>query len=564
MTSPRNSPTGEAVSKLSETSSSLQRDIVWRPSSFIDKGSIMHDPVKTPPNVVLDNLATGNVGVNEAILRVTGASILPHPVLLQALKDSFFEHVVFYYSVVDPGDVAGPNASVLLQQVVCLAGGLMRHGEDSVGLAGSQYEKAKTLIHIGFEPDQLTVLKSLCLMSCWSASSPYLVTLDGPWHWTGMASRMALQLGLQKQSSYSNRQGAGCLRRIFWHLQVSIMHLLFLKRRPEYCFQRNVINDLTQTSEILMTACWGRPLLLRPEDTDVPPISEEDFSVQNFGAIATTWMTKLIQIVGVITTLKSRKGGPTSAEVEAVVASLYGWLADLPEDLRLFNPDGTRKPFNQQRTETFIFYFVAIILTQTASRSASPTWRTSPASVLAASCAARLYDEIRCRERVVHLIHYHAFLVLAVGVVLISHQPQSQEKETLLRRDLDVIHSILEGMSPKYGGARAILQKFKDAPRDFGGDRVDESSCTRSDTAGSHTLSTAKIVQRHMGDLFAFPSEMCENMDILSQNNDTGDEVIFQDDALGNFGQMGEDFDDINSFMDVLGMDFTNFDGANG
>ncbi|KAK1450662.1 4-carboxymuconolactone decarboxylase [Colletotrichum cuscutae] len=44
---------------------------------------------------------------------------------------------------------------------------------------------------------------------------------------------------------------------------------------------------------------------------------------------------------------------------------------------------------------------------------------------------------------------------------------------------------------------------------------------------------------------------MCENMDILSQNNDTRDEVIFQDDALGSFGQMGEDFDDINSFMDL-------------
>ncbi|KAF4784296.1 hypothetical protein HER10_EVM0006625 [Colletotrichum scovillei] len=117
----------------------------------------MHDPVKTPPTVVLDNLTTGNAGVNEAILRVTGAGILPQPVLLQALKDSFFEHVVFYYYMVDPGDVAGPNASVLLQQAVCLAGSLMRHGEDSVGLAASQYEKAKTLIHTGFEPDQLTM-----------------------------------------------------------------------------------------------------------------------------------------------------------------------------------------------------------------------------------------------------------------------------------------------------------------------------------------------------------------------------------------------------------------------
>ncbi|KAK1636391.1 hypothetical protein BDP81DRAFT_37420 [Colletotrichum phormii] len=391
----------------------------------------------------------------------------------------------------------------------------MRHGKDSVDLASSQYEKVKTLAHVGFELDQLTVLKALCLMSCWSPSSPYLVTLDGPWHWTGMASCMALQLGLQKQSSYINRQSAGCLRRIFWHLQ---------------------------TSEILMTACWGRPLLLRPEDTNVPPLVEEDFTVHNFEATATTWMTKLIQIVGDITTLKFRKGGPTSAEVEAVVASLYGWLTNLPRDLRLFSPDGIKKPFNQQRAEIFIFYFVAIVLIQTVTRSSSSLWRTSPASVLAASCAARLYDEIQCRERVVHLIHYHAFLVLVVGVVLISHQPQSQEKESVLSRDLDVIHCILEGMNAKYGGARAILVKFKDASRDFGGERVDESSSLRSETAGSHALSTARIVQDHMVNLFAFPSEMCENMDILSQINDTRDGGIFQDDA---FGGLGEDFDDI-------------------
>ncbi|KAK1676418.1 hypothetical protein BDP55DRAFT_661192 [Colletotrichum godetiae] len=537
MISPRDSLRGEAVSKVSETSGNLQRDIVWRPSSFIDKGSIMYDPVKTPPTVVLNNLATGNTGTNDAILRVTGASILPQLVLLQALKDSFFEHAAFYYSVVDPGDVSGPSASVLLQQAVCLAGSLMRHGKDSVDLASSQYEKVKTLVHVGFEPDQLTVLKALCLMSCWSPSSPYLVTLDGPWHWTGMASRMALQLGLQKQSSYINRQGAGSLRRIFWHLQ---------------------------TSEILMTACWGRPLLLRPEDTDVPPLSEEDFAVHNFEATATTWMTRLIQIVGDITTLKFRKSGPTSAEVEAVVASLYDWLTNLPEDLRLFSPDGIKKPFTQQRAEIFIFYFVAIILIQTVTRSnSSSMWRTSPASVLAASCAARLYDEIRCRERVVHLIHYHAFLVLVVGVVLISHQPQSQEKESVLSRDLDVIHCILKGMSAKFGGARAILVKFKDAPRDFGGERVEESSSLRSETAGSHGLSTAKIVQDHMVDLFAFPSEMCENMDILSQINDTRDGSIFQDDAFGDLGRLGDDFDDITSFMDVLGMDFANFDGAN-
>lgn len=214
---------GEAIGKSPAGDSSFRQRVEWRPSSFIDQGSIMYDPVKTPPAFVQENLDSGDFGTKEAILRVTGANLLPQPVLLQALKESFFEHVYpLYYSVVDHEDVSGPNASILVQQAVCLAGSLMRHGQDNISLAGSQYEKVKTLIHIGFEPDQLTVLKALCLLSCWSPSSPYIVTLDGPWHWTGVASRMALQLGLQKQSTYVNRENAGCLRRIFWHLQVCV------------------------------------------------------------------------------------------------------------------------------------------------------------------------------------------------------------------------------------------------------------------------------------------------------------------------------------------------------
>ncbi|KAK2603291.1 hypothetical protein N8I77_009757 [Diaporthe amygdali] len=476
--------------------------MVWRPSSFIDQDSIMYDPAKTPPTFVQDNLASGNINTKEAILRVTGANVLPQPILLQALKDSFFEHVhPLYYSVIDREDVSGPNASILVQQAVSLAGSLMRHGQDNMSLAEMQYEKVKTLVHVGFEPDQLTVLKALCLLSCWSPSSPYLVTLDGPWHWTGVASRMALQLGLQKQST--------------------------------------------------------------PEDTDVEPLTEEDFEVQDFGAIASTYMTKLIRIIGKITQLKTKKSGPTDEDVEAAVTSLRDWVTDLPDGLRLFSSEGVKKPFNQHRAEALIFYLVSIILVQTISRNTYSHWRTSAASFLAASCAARLYDEIRCRERAVHLIHFHAFLVLVVGVVLVSHQPQSQEKERIRDRDMEIVRSVLEGMSAKYGGARAILKKFQEIHREAVGGRVDEPSITRNETTSSQASSTAKIVQDHIGDLFPFPVDFCENMDILAHENNSTEEGILQDDALTDFGRW-ENFDDISSFMDVLGMDFTSIDGISG
>lgn len=312
-----------------------------------------------------------------------------------------------------------------------------------------------------------------------------------------------------------------------------------------------------------MAACWGRPLFIRPEDTDVEALTEEDFEVQDFGAIASTYMTKLIRIIGKITQLKTKKSGPTDEDVEAAVTSLCDWVTDLPDGLRLFSSEGVKKPFNQHRAEALIFYLVSIILVQTISRNTHSHWRTSAASFLAASCAARLYDEIRCRERVVHLIHFHAFLVLVVGVVLVSHQPQSQEKERIRDRDMEIVRSVLEGMSAKYGGARAILTKFQEIHREPVGGRVDEPSITRNETTSSQASSTAKIVQDHIGDLFPFPVDFCENMDILAHENNSTEEGILQDDALTDFGRW-ENFDDISSFMDVLGMDFTSIDGISG
>jgi hypothetical protein len=313
-----------------------------------------------------------------------------------------------------------------------------------------------------------------------------------------------------------------------------------------------------------MAACWGRPLFIRPEDTDVEPLTEEDFELQGFGAVASTYMTKLIQIIGKIIQLKSMKSRPTEEDVEAAVTSLCSWVADLPQELRLFSSEGVKRPFNQHRAEALIFYLVSIILVQTMGRNTPSHWRTSAASFLAASCAARLYDEIQCRERAVHLIHFHAFLVLVVGVVLISHQPQSQEKERIRDRDMNIVRSVLEGMSVKYGGARAILKKFQEIRREAVGGGVDEpSNITRSDATGSQASSTAKIVQDHIGDLFPFPLDFCENMDILAQENNSRQEGVWHDDTLTDFGRWGN-FDDVSSFMDVLGMDFTSLEGNSG
>lgn len=155
-----------------------------------------------------------------SILKLTQADVLPKPPLRQALIDAYFEHVHILYPVVERDDLANAGSNILLQQAVCLAGSLVQHDSESVQLCRSQYQKVKTLIYINYENDNIILLKTLCLLTCYSVLPTDRVTLDGPWHWLGVSIRLAIQIGLHKDSTYRQYSNPGCIRRIFWHLVV--------------------------------------------------------------------------------------------------------------------------------------------------------------------------------------------------------------------------------------------------------------------------------------------------------------------------------------------------------
>lgn len=158
--------------------------------------------------------------VREAVLKATEADVLPRPTLRQALVDAFFEHVCHFCPVVDAADLAGPEPSLLLQQTVCLAGSLVRHDRESINMTLSLYEKVKTLIFLNVESDKLALLKALCILPFYSVLRTDHVTLDGPWHWVGMAIRTAIQMGLHKEATCTDPAKIGSHRRIFWYLVV--------------------------------------------------------------------------------------------------------------------------------------------------------------------------------------------------------------------------------------------------------------------------------------------------------------------------------------------------------
>lgn len=191
-----------------------------RQTGFIAAHSVLAFDEPTQPTVSESSISR-SLRVRDAILSATEAEILPVPALRRALIDAFFEQVYHNYAIISHEDVLSPHSSILLQQVICLSGSLTRHGSESMHLAHTLYEKVKTLLYLNYETDDLTTLKTLCLLSCWSVKPPDKISLDGPWYWTGVACRLAIQMGLHRESTYLDNPRSHCLRRIFWHLHVS-------------------------------------------------------------------------------------------------------------------------------------------------------------------------------------------------------------------------------------------------------------------------------------------------------------------------------------------------------
>lgn len=161
-----------------------------------------------------------SVPLRDAILRNTQASVLPRSALLRAWTDAYMTHVFHQCPVINSSDVSGVGTSVLLQQGLCMVGGLMTHDSSGPEQAYELYQKLKLLLFINYEEDCVQTLKTLCLMSCWSLKPSTPVSLDGPWNWTGLAIQLVIQMGLHRESTYATRIDGGCLRRIFWYLYV--------------------------------------------------------------------------------------------------------------------------------------------------------------------------------------------------------------------------------------------------------------------------------------------------------------------------------------------------------
>ena len=176
------------------------------------------------------------VEVSISLPKVTLTDDPPRSVVFKAWADSYIKHAFHHCPVVEQRDLSSPVSSSVLHKAISMAGNLMRHDPSGPTLAQGLYERVKTLIYANHEKDMVKVLKAMCLISLWSGLPCNPVRLDGPWHWIGLAVRLVLQMGLNRESIYRDRPNAGCLRRIFWQLHVCDVSWVMEATLSNRCF----------------------------------------------------------------------------------------------------------------------------------------------------------------------------------------------------------------------------------------------------------------------------------------------------------------------------------------
>ncbi|KAF7591647.1 hypothetical protein BBP40_001286 [Aspergillus hancockii] len=400
--------------------------------------------------------------------------------LRQAMLDSFTESFSHWYPLIDISRITHDTSRVL-ENTLIMAGSLARRIEtvEDLLLPWSLYQQSKEMIYASNGRDLITLLKAICIIACWNLRPPSVISLDGPWHWAGITTRLALQIGMHRETTYSRLEDSSSCRRIWWHL----------------------VN-----SDVLQAACWGGPCLFRLQNQDVQlpqQSNSENILLQVF-----------IQTTRLLVILRQAVELDISSPSD-IVAALAGWHQNIPLPLKLYDITGYRNSYNKPINEMYILYFAIIIhIFFRHEVNEGHRARVSRITIAAFSCMVQLYEEIYHREQSNRLHSVHGFFLMLAAVPQIFHRAQTPDKERLREKELEIVCSVLRQLRVKYGGSNMVLQKVLKLISES---QTNTEQDLITETQGEPTelfITRGEILDSVS--LFPFPLEFSPNLDLLN------------------------------------------------
>ncbi|KAJ5245830.1 hypothetical protein N7468_000813 [Penicillium chermesinum] len=373
------------------------------------------------------------------MLRDQGAYELPPLAIQKELMQSFNKYCAPWTPVVDPKWLEGNTPpSMLLLQSIFLAGSRVSKAHLSYGSSEVFYRRAKLLFFFGGGHGSLISIVAACLLHWYNPSGPENVSTDTSGFWIRTAGAMAFQIGLHKEP-HPNARDRGLRRRLWWSLVI----------------RDNVIS-----------AGVGRPRTINLRDSDVLPPSMDDFPTHDFRAQLFLAYCTISGLLGDTVECCLRQDfRQRRVDLEN---SVFRWAKQVIPKLRssaLAQEDVITSQLEVQQVS--VMYFVVLTILH---RSPTPNSPPPPASLIASSFIAGIYEEFLLRDELRYLGPVYAFYPLCAGLPLLSSWRYSQ-LQIHAEHELTVVKLCLQKLAerwPSAVGPLRALNKLTDKVREQG------------------------------------------------------------------------------------------------
>ncbi|KAI5290731.1 hypothetical protein KEM54_000629 [Ascosphaera aggregata] len=405
------------------------------------------------------------VPLPNASIATSAAFDLPPTILQESFIETYFEYAYTWCPVLDRAMLLiEPHIleSPLLKQALALLGSRIEPPVMQHASPNQYYERATQLFHNNIEKDPIVSLQALMMLYWWGAApAPGTVSFDTVWWWTGIAIRLAQQVGLHRELPPSAQTPRSCppglRRRIWWTL---------------YARER------------LTSMCEGRPCIIDPADCDVKEPSVHDFpeTVDLLKAQTFVSWVKLSRIVGRVAKYRSSKTEDTRFPGH-IARELIDWVKSLPDSLWLpiggdrsctsTNPSSATTPgcnavagkgagalsFHRDVHQLYLPYLSAITLLY-LTKSSQPLAKAYQTAILSAACVARIFEDFLARRSVRFLQGLSGWHI-AIAILALLHGRKIKQLTEECDRNIALLRIALKEVGKSWSSARLFDAGFE-------------------------------------------------------------------------------------------------------
>lgn len=274
--------------------------------------------------------------------------------------------------------------------------------------------------------------------------------------------------------------------------------------------------------------------MIRDEDFDLRLPEASDFEPSEVGrARLFTLHAELSTIFGKMArphNHNSRDVAATSAEdALSVLSKLRVWAGKIPSEFQLFDGRG-KLVYQRDAFEVLIWYFTWIItFFHLHGRFFHPSV-SSTISLVASSCAIRLYQELDYRDHVNYLMAINNWSMMIVSLPQLNSvagrappKEANEDSSSVHMQELDVLMDIISHRTLKFPGAAAMVERLTSLREqalagvgiaELGGETGEPTSVSGvTERTDGHAESCMTIPRVY--DYFPFPESLAPKMDLL-------------------------------------------------